>query len=143
MLNLVSQTSKVIGVVFLPLMLLACQTTTAPEAANVAAIEVDFSWAGTSSCFDSISPPFTVGNVPADTAELEFKMVDLNVPTYSHGGGTVAYDGQGSIPAGAFRYTGPCPPGTHIYQWTVTAKEASGAVIGRGQAQKSFPPSKS
>jgi hypothetical protein len=39
-------------------------------------------------------------------------MTDLNVPSFHHGGGTVAYSGQAAVPCGAFSsgFTGPSPP---------------------------------
>jgi len=68
-------------------------------------------------------------------------MTDLDVPSFTHGGGTVKYTGSGSIPAGAFSYTGPCPPSPHDYEFEVTAINAAGdTVLGRGKAVKSFPP---
>jgi hypothetical protein len=117
----------------------ACQTAkVAPDAAKLG---VDFSWQGTTACSGK-SPAFTVSNVPAGTKRLEFNMVDKNVPTYEHGGGSVDFTGSGSIPAGAFTYVGPCPPsGSHDYEWTVNAYDSAGAtIIGVGQATAAFPP---
>jgi phosphatidylethanolamine-binding protein (PEBP) family uncharacterized protein len=113
----------------------------AKEAANVAAMPLDFTWAGTKAC-SSVSPAFTVSNVPAGTKWLSFKMVDLNVPSFQHGGGTVAFAGEGKVPQGAFAYRGPCPPaGSHDYEWTVLAlDEKRETVLGRGKAVKAFPP---
>lgn len=119
--------------------LVGCQTT--KEAKNLAKIGVSFSWSGTESC-SSTSPAFQVAGVPAGTAKLVFEMTDLDVPTFNHGGGTVAYSGQAEIPAGAFSYTGPCPPsGSHDYRFDVSALSASGdTVLGRGSATRPFPP---
>jgi phosphatidylethanolamine-binding protein (PEBP) family uncharacterized protein len=67
-------------------------------------------------------------------------MVDLDVPTYPHGGGKVRYSGGAAIQAGAFRYQSPCPPGgRHTYQWTATALDASGKSLATARAQKSYP----
>ena len=119
--------------------LTACQTT--KEAKNMAALDVDFSWAGTKAC-SSQPPEITVSGIPAGTKTLHVKLKDLNVPGYNHGGGTVDYNGGHVIPAGAFVYKGPCPPsGSHDYRFTVEAISADGQMIlGRGSSTEAFPP---
>ncbi|MBO6578636.1 hypothetical protein [Thalassospira sp.] len=121
------------------LTLSACQTT--KEAENMASLDVSFDWHGTSAC-STKSPAFIISNIPADTASLRFKMVDLDVPTYNHGGGAIDYSGSSEIPAGAFSYKGPCPPsGSHDYRFTVTALNADGSLIlGKGEETQAFPP---
>ncbi|HEY3639977.1 MAG TPA: phospholipid-binding protein [Xanthobacteraceae bacterium] len=110
-----------------------------PSAAT--AMSLKFSWAGYRAC-SSRSPAFGVSDVPGETARLAFKMVDKEVPTYPHGGGTVAYRGKGEIPAGAFSYKGPCPPSgqQHTYEWTVQALDRDGKAIGSATAAEPFPP---
>ena len=110
-----------------------------PSAAT--AMLLTFSWAGYRAC-SSRSPAFGVSDVPGETARLAFKMVDKDVPTYPHGGGTVAYRGKGEIPAGAFAYKGPCPPSgqQHNYEWTVQALDRDGKAIGSATAAEPFPP---
>ena len=105
------------------------------------AMSVKFSWAGYQPCSSS-SPAFTISDVPSGTARLAFKMVDKNVPSYSHGGGTVAYDGVHEIPAGAFTYKGPCPPSgqRHTYEWTVQALNGNGKIIVSTNTAAIFPP---
>jgi phosphatidylethanolamine-binding protein (PEBP) family uncharacterized protein len=105
------------------------------------AMSLNFSWAEYQACA-STSPAFQVSDVPAQTAQLRFRMVDQNVPSYPHGGGTVAYKGNNQIAAGAFSFTGPCPPSgeQHNYQWTVQALDGSGKVLGTAQAVAKFPP---
>lgn len=129
--------AAVVGIAVLGLS--GCQTT--KEADNMAELGVSFDWEGTSAC-SSKSPAFVISNIPAETASLRFKMVDLDVPTYNHGGGTVEYSGGNGIPAGAFSYKGPCPPsGSHDYRFTVTALNADGSLIlGKGQETQAFPP---
>ena len=119
--------------------LTGCQTL--KDAPNMATLGVDFSWKNTSAC-SSKSPAFKISGVPDGTKTLKFWMTDLNVPSYTHGGGNVEHMGSGDIPAGAFSYTGPCPPsGSHKYQWEVTAINAAGdTIVGKGQATKPFPP---
>ena len=119
--------------------LVGCQST--QEAANVSRLGVDFSWEDTSRC-SSTSPAFTITDVPQQTDQLHFKMKDLNVPSFNHGGGTIEYSGGSQVPAGAFSYTGPCPPGgSHNYEFTVEAIDTDTAtVIARGKAVRTFPP---
>jgi phosphatidylethanolamine-binding protein (PEBP) family uncharacterized protein len=102
---------------------------------------VDFTWAGTTACFDPKSPPFSLSGVPAGTKTLTFAMQDLDAPNFPHGGGSVPYRGQSRIERGAFTYKGPCPPqGQHRYQWTVAAQDGAGRVLARTTAMKKFPP---
>ena len=105
------------------------------------AMSVKFSWIGYQRC-SSRSPAFTISDVPMDTARLSFRMVDKDVPTYHHGGGTIAYAGTSKIPAGAFSYRGPCPPPgqQHIYEWTIQALDRNGKAIASATAIERFPP---
>jgi phosphatidylethanolamine-binding protein (PEBP) family uncharacterized protein len=104
------------------------------------ALSLRFSWVGIPAC-TSISPAFELGGVPAGTKRLSFMMTDLKVPTFHHGGSTIAYDGD-AVRRGAIRYTGPCPPRGehHNYRWTVQALDAAGKVLDRGSAEAVFPP---
>ena len=52
------------------------------------AFSASFAWC-------SGSPSFALTDVPQGTARLQFAMTDLNVPSFHHGGGTVAYSGAG------------------------------------------------
>ncbi len=109
-------------------------------AGSANAMELSFTWVGTQAC-SSTPPAFKVASAPAGTKYLDFELKDFDAPNFRHGGGTVAYAGEPTIPAGAFSYTGPCPPGrAHRYQWTVTALDASKHAIGRATATGSFPP---
>ena len=65
------------------------------------AFSASFAWC-------SGSPSFTLTDVPPGTARLQFAMTDLNVPSFHHGGGTVAYSGQTAVPCGAFRDGSSC-----------------------------------
>ncbi len=100
-------------------------------------------WEGIRACsgqpITSPSPAFSLTGVPAGTAELEFRMVDLDAPRFNHGGGKVRYTGQARIAPGAFQFTGPCPPQTHRYEWTVVAQDASGKSLATARAIKSYP----
>lgn len=119
-------------------LLLACAFSVATSGAFASGLGVSFEWGPTKKCFDPKSPPITVSGVPQGTTKLQIRMTDSNSP-FEHGGGTVAYKGQGSLPYGAFRYKGPCPPGeTHFYNITVKAVDASGKVLATGTATKPF-----
>ena len=109
--------------------------------ADALAMSVKFSWIGYQAC-SSRSPAFAVSDVPMGTARLSFKMVDKDVPTYPHGGGTIAYAGRSEIPAGAFLYKGPCPPPghQHAYEWTVQAVDRNGKTMASANAFEKFPP---
>ncbi|MFO1082994.1 MAG: YbhB/YbcL family Raf kinase inhibitor-like protein [Reyranellaceae bacterium] len=100
-------------------------------------------WEGIRACsgqpIASPSPAFSLTGVPAGTTELEFRMVDLDAPRFNHGGGKVRYTGQARIAPGAFQFTGPCPPQTHRYEWTVVAHDASGKSLATARAIKSYP----
>ena len=89
------------------------------------------------------SPAFKIGKVPKGTAKLSFKMIDLQVPNYPHGGGEVAYAGQAAIPCGAlkgsFEGPSPPPPQVHTYQWTIKALDKSGAVLATATTSQKFP----
>lgn len=101
---------------------------------------VDFSWSGTSACFDPKSPPFSFSGVPAGTKQFTFAMKDLDAPGFPHGGGSVAYTGQRQIDRGAFSYKGPCPPqGQHTYQWTVEARDGAGKTLATATVARKFP----
>jgi phosphatidylethanolamine-binding protein (PEBP) family uncharacterized protein len=104
------------------------------------AFTASFSWAGIPAC-ERISPAFALGGVPGGTKRLRFEMHDLDVPTFHHGGSTVAYAGE-TVKQGAIRYIGPCPPDGehHRYRWTIEALDAGGKVLGTTTATKTFPP---
>lgn len=111
-------------------------------------LRLDFNWGNTPACATGVpatipNPPFIVTNVPPGTRVLDFRMVDLNVPSYDHGGGMVRYTGQAVIQPGAFKYRGPCPPsGRHRYAWTLAAKDNPGLfarVLATATAVRNFP----
>jgi phosphatidylethanolamine-binding protein (PEBP) family uncharacterized protein len=89
------------------------------------------------------SPRFTLRDVPAGTAQVQFAMTDLNKPSFHHGGGTVDYRGQAEVPCGAFAkgFIGPSPPPgeVHTYEFTVKALGANGAPLAATIARRKFP----
>ncbi len=117
------------------LVLAAAASFTALAASPAMAFGASFRWC-------SGSPAFTLTAVPKGTASLRFNMVDQQVPSYRHGGGTVAYSGQKSVPCGALgNYVGPSPPPpqVHTYEFTIDALDASGSVIGTAKTRRKFP----
>ncbi len=118
--------------------LAGCNTAGSGSTAGLPALNVAFTWC-------SGSPTFSVGNVPAATKTLNFRMIDQQAQGYPHGGGSVAFTGKGSaqIPCGSLNgtYQGPSPPPPqmHEYEWTVTALDAGGTAIAIGRAKRKFP----
>jgi len=113
----------------------AVAMTTAASADMV----MNFEWGPTVKCFDPNSPPITLSGVPAGTKTLAFKMVDTDAPDFKHGGGTVVFGGQKTLPYGAFSYRGPCPPRPHMYEISVKALDGSGKTIATAKARRRFP----
>lgn len=112
---------------------------------DAAEMQVEFSWGGIKACTHE-SPEIRVTRIPDGTVELQVRLVDINLPAYNHGGGSVKPDGSGIIPVGALNvgYNGPCPPvgERHKYEFSVMAKNAEGVIIGFGKSRQSFPPKK-
>ena len=111
---------------------------------DAASMAVSFSWEGVQPCTHE-SPEIRISDVPEETVELRVRLKDVDVPAWNHGGGRVAHDGSGVIPAGALKlgYNGPCPPsGRHKYEFSVMAVNAKGVIIGFGKSKQSFPPKK-
>ncbi|MFB9266732.1 phospholipid-binding protein [Bradyrhizobium erythrophlei] len=106
--------------------------------ADASAFSMSFRWCG------SGSPVFSLSGVPKGAATLQFHMVDLQVPSYNHGGGTVTYKGQSTVPCGALtNYSPPSPPsGSHSYQITVTAFGPGNANLGTASFTRQFPEKK-
>ena len=120
-------------------LMLACSILAGLTAAAHAGMRVDFDWGPTKKCFDVNSPPFKLSGVPEGTASLDFQMTDRNAPGFHHGGGRVAYKGQSSLPYGAFKYKGPCPPsGSHSYVFTVKALDGHGKALATAKASRDF-----
>ncbi len=122
-------------------MLLTAGCATTQVSSDAVDLTVDFAWQPSDRC-SRRSPEIRVANIPAATKTLYVKLKDRDVPNWNHGGGTMAYDGSGLIPAGALKngYNGPCPPsGSHRYEFTVQAIDAAGVVVGIGKETHPFP----
>ena len=102
---------------------------------NASAMSMSFKWCG------GPSPVFSLSGVPNGTKTLQFHMIDLDKPDYNHGGGTVAYKGQSSVPCGALtNYSPPSPPsGSHSYQINVTAFGPGNSNLGTATSTRRFP----
>ncbi|PTW53185.1 hypothetical protein C8N35_1171 [Breoghania corrubedonensis] len=114
-------------------------------AGQASAFDFSFNWGHIPKCTTGRpgsvpSPIFKLRSVPKGTATIRFRMKDLAVPAYPHGGGKVRYSGKATIAAGAFRYLSPCPPGgRHTYEWTAEARDAAGKVLARATASRRYP----
>ncbi|MEQ9260027.1 MAG: YbhB/YbcL family Raf kinase inhibitor-like protein [Roseovarius sp.] len=126
------------------LIALACAALALSATTAAAEFTISFSWGATPACNTGRaktigSPAFVVKGLPAGADRVEFRMKDLDAPNYNHGGGTVGLSRDATVPAGTFKYKGPCPPGqTHTYVWTATAKKGS-QKLGTATAQRRFP----
>jgi len=117
--------------------LVGCATVS-PDAV---ALQVDVPWTTMSKC-SAASPEMKIGQLPSETKFIQVVLSDKNVPTWSHGGGKVAYTGSNIIDEGALKggYNGPCPPsGSHMYNFSVNAIDKDGVIIGQGNAVSQFP----
>lgn len=127
-------------------MILAAAMTLAATAAS-ADFKMSFSgWGNIPKCTTGRpntvgNPAFTLTGVPEGTTQIIFKLKDLDVPGYNHGGGKMKLKVNGSvkIPAGSFKYKSPCPPsGRHTYEWSATAKKG-GKTLATAKASKKYP----
>ena len=85
------------------------------------------------------NPRFILSGVPAGTDTIEFRLKDLDVPGYNHGGGRLRVGQDGAIPSGTFTYKSPCPPnGVHTYEWRATARRGN-QVLGQAAARRRYP----
>lgn len=118
-------------------------STSSPVSA--AGFELSFDWGDIPLCTSGTpnivpNPEFRLAGVPDGTATIRFRMVDLDVPSYPHGGGDVPWAGEPMIAPGAFEYRSPCPPsGRHTYEWTATALSADGNPLATAKAARVYP----
>jgi phosphatidylethanolamine-binding protein (PEBP) family uncharacterized protein len=103
---------------------------------NASAFSMSFRW-----CGSGPSPVFSLNDVPKGTTSLTFHMDDLDYSSGQHGGGSVLYNGQKTIPCGALNmYSPPAPPsGSHSYQFTVTALGNGSSTLGTTTFTRKFP----
>jgi phosphatidylethanolamine-binding protein (PEBP) family uncharacterized protein len=113
-------------------------------AGDAQALGLTVSWGPGAACSGQ-SPAMRFSSVPKGTTKLVLTMTDLDLPTYTHGGGSVDFTGKTSFAPGELfgmfsSYRGPCPPpGTrHRYRWTVEAQDPAGKSLGRASATLPF-----
>ncbi len=118
------------------------------QSAHAQKFSIEFDWGDIPLCDTGSpntvkNPTFRLANVPPGTKFIRFGLTDLDVPSYNHGGGTVAYSGQQEIKPGVFTYESPCPPnGSHTYEWSASAKDGDGFfsdTLGSAKASTSYP----
>lgn len=109
---------------------------------------VDFEWLREHQC-SAKSPAIVVVGIPAGATRLAANMVDNDMPSYLHGGGSVeiASANEVKIEPGALKdYKGPCPPNFsnfgHDYSWTVKALDSSGKILATAIQTKTFSSAK-
>lgn len=112
--------------------------------ATAAEFTISFDWGDIPRCTSGRpntvgSPAFVLRGVPAGTTTIQFRLKDLNVPGYNHGGGTVKVGRDGKLPFGVFKYKSPCPPGgSHTYEWTATARSGN-SPLATAKARRKYP----
>lgn len=124
----------------LPLVLIVAGCASVPVAPGAASLDVSVSWTAKSGC-SKISPPLVIKNLPADAKVIEVRMVDLNMPSFNHGGGDFQFAGSDVVAEGALKYfNGPCPPSQHSYKFTVKALNSDKSkIVGIGEVVKKYP----
>lgn len=109
---------------------------------TAARMTVAFAWGEIAACTHK-SPEIQITGIPENTAELDVRLKNLDVPAWNHGGGRMPYTGSDRIPANVLDlgYNGPCPmPGErNKYEFSVMALDADGNIIGFGKASQVFP----
>ena len=102
-----------------------------------------FDWSNLKNCTSGnpntvTNPTFYINDIPKGSKEIIFKLKDLDVPGFNHGGGKVdirnlkivSPEDQKfgeyffKIEPGNFKYKSPCPPdGQHTYSWIAIANK--------------------
>jgi hypothetical protein len=89
---------------------------------SASAFSASFRWCG------SGSPVFSLAGVPKGTTTLQFHMVDLDKPSYNHGGGTVPYKGQTTIGCGALTGYSPPSPQAAVIRISLMSRRSAVAI---------------
>jgi len=128
--------------------LIVCLSVALANATQADEFQFDFSWAGLRLCISGNpnmvpNPIFKVSGLPKGTVGIDFRLKDLNVPSYNHGGGWIKISEDGAVTANSFKYKSPCPPnGKHKYQWTARAKDKKGfggKTLATARATRMYP----
>ncbi|MEH6494829.1 MAG: YbhB/YbcL family Raf kinase inhibitor-like protein [Pseudomonas marincola] len=132
-----SKTTKLI----MGTLLAVCATS---SSANATDFSFSFDWGSIPRCHDGSpntvsNPIFKFSGVPEGTKTIKMKMTDLDVPSFSHGGGDIPFSGEKMVSAGAFKYQSPCPPdGTHTYEWSARALNAKGDLLSTAKSSQNY-----
>jgi len=114
------------------------------SAVPASAFSLSFSWGNIPRCTSGNpntvpNPRFVISDLPAGTETVELRLVDLDVPSYNHGGATLRMSQSGTVQSGLFTYRSPCPPGgVHTYEWRATAR-AGNRTLGTASARRQYP----
>jgi phosphatidylethanolamine-binding protein (PEBP) family uncharacterized protein len=108
-------------------------------------LTVDWDWKRSHQC-SSKSPEIRVSGIPEGAKALGVTMVDHDMRSFDHGGGSLPVVGGPAItiPESALQnYRGPCPPNFssfgHDYEFTVRALGADGKTeLAKGSKVKTF-----
>ena len=79
---------------------LLCGCSKSDTDENIAKIDIDFIW---DLNHLARSPEIHLENVPEGVDRLTIYFYDVSANDYSHGGGSILYDGSGIIQTGAFK----------------------------------------
>jgi phosphatidylethanolamine-binding protein (PEBP) family uncharacterized protein len=113
----------------------------AAAVSQAAAFSAGFRWCSKTP-HSTVSPAFTLTDVPKGAVSLALSMTDHQASFFDHGGGVVPYKG-GVVPCGAIAqgWIGPFPPGgeVHTYEFTIQARDAAGKVLATAHATRKFP----
>ncbi len=113
-----------------------CANDDMPEGATK--IDVDYVWDLNRL---AVSPKIHLANVPEGVDRVTIYFYDITANNYSHGGGSLSYDGTGIIPVGAFKdFKGMTNMfGVPKIKVTVEAFNKDGQLIGKGEIAKDPP----
>ncbi|MEJ2518267.1 MAG: hypothetical protein P8Y82_09945 [Methyloceanibacter sp.] len=78
----------------------------------LAEFTISFDWSDIPRCTSGRpntvgSPAFVLRDVPPGTTTIQFRLKDLNAPSYNHGGDAVQIGQDGRLPFGVFKYKSP------------------------------------
>jgi phosphatidylethanolamine-binding protein (PEBP) family uncharacterized protein len=113
---------------------------TAFSAASQEKFGAAIDWSRVPRC-SAVSPEISLKGIPVDATQFRVTLFDRDAPGYRHGGGEAANDGSGVIKQGAIKgnYDGPCPPYTHTYVFTITARNKNGDKLAETEVVGDFP----
>ena len=129
---------KIVITVSILCLFFLCGCSKDDNADGLAKISIDFVW---DLNHLARSPEIHLENVPKGVDRLTIYFYDVSANDYSHGGGSMHYDGSGSIQSGAFKdFKGLTNMfGIPKIKVTVDAFNKDGQLVGKGATTK-IPP---